>query len=688
MQVFCSPLPWRLDRAAATAFLFAAVAAVVGLPTNARCEEAGRLVLAADGTSDYQVVLPDEAPTERIAACLRETARLVQAAFRANGFEIPVVSESDRDPAKPALFLGNTRFAREHGVDVSKLQGWGYVLKAAGRNVLIVGRDEPSPVKTQDRRRGTWDRVGTAKGVVDFLRQYVGVRFLYPELPAYNPVSAAARVDWQRTPAVEFLPTKTVAVPADLNVEKTPWLSFNTAHPARGSFYDLAMNRFPRVDQAFGGHTYWRAIPPEKYRKTHPEYFALIRGKRLLEGSGQYCISNPEVQELIYRDLVRLADAGYRVVDLAQPDGFRPCQCKQCYDLYGTGNDWGEKLWIFHRKLAERLLKDRPGVVVRMISYIQTARPPKTFKQFPANTQIMLTGTNEEDIALWKDYVVPGGFSGYVYNWCPNLGTRYTPMRTPLFIEAQARRLYRAGIQALYRDGPGQLYGLEGPVYYVMGRMFDDPENNHAAELMVEFCEAAFGKAARPMQRFYDQLYHAIELYSDYLGTRCPAWAYRDIYGRRHKYLSDPFRLIGFLYTPRILAALETQLAAAERLARAEKVHARLALVRTEFENLKHLVKVVHLYHAYQVAPDRHALERVLDAVDARNAFIASLYQPPYRKRVLATWGLVLFPPPGHDANHLRLAYDRYQEPYSKTPLNWDTEAKRKELSRGAASAE
>ena len=657
--------------------------ALAGGPTALYGAEAAQVVLAADGRCEYQVVVPDAYPSDAIASCLRETARLVQAAFQANRFDLAVVSERDRDAAQPAVFLGNTRFARRHDVVVSKLEGWGYVLKAVGRDLIIAGRDEPSPVQRQNRRRGTWDRIGTAKGVVDFLRDYCGVRFLYPELPAFNPVSGAAQIDWHKTPALEFLPRKTITVPADLNLENTPWLSFNTAHPARGSFYDLAMNRFPRVDEAFGGHTYWRAIPPEKYRQTHPEYFALIRGKRLLEGSGQYCISNPDVQELIYRDLVRLADSGYRVVDLAQPDGFRPCQCKDCNELYGT-DDWGEKLWIFHRKLAERLLKDRPGVQVRMISYIQTAGPPRTFTEFPANTQVMLTGTNEEDIAAWKDHEVPGGFAGYIYNWCPNLGTRYTPMRTLRFVEAQARRLYRAGIHALYRDGPGQLYGLEGPVYYIMGRMFDDPEHNRAADLMIEFCEAAFGNAARPMQHFYDQLYHAIELYSDFLGTRCPAWVYHDIYGRRHKYLSDPFRLIGFLYTPKLLAALETQLAAADRLARAEKVRARLALVRTELEYLKHLAKVVHLDHAYQIAPDRPALERLLDAIDARNAFIASLYDPAYRNQQLATWGFVLFPPPGHDANHLRLAYDRYQEPYSKTPLNWDTAAKRKERSSGS----
>ncbi len=659
-----------------SATLFVATVPILSAAGFHKIERA-ELELAADGKCPYQVVLPATFTNPTIGQCLEQTARLVQAAFLANGFDIAVVPEDERDTTKPGIYLSDTAFARRHGVELTKPEGWSYVYKVVGQDIIIAGRDQPAPVKTTNRRRPIWDRIGTAKGVADFLRQYVGVRFLYPDLSPRNPLSAANKVNWQQSPAIEFIPTARIAVPADLDVKRTPPIHFNTAYPARGSFFDIANNRFPRVDEAFGGHTYARAIPPAKYHKTHPEYFALLRGKRLLEGPGQYCISNPDVQKLIYRDLLRLADAGYQTVDLGQPDGFRACQCDDCAKLYETGDDWGEKLWIFHRKLAEQLLKDRPGTQIKIMSYIQTAKPPKSFHVFPANTKIMLTGTNDEDIAIWKDYTVPRGFTGYVYNWCPNLGSRYTPMRTPLFIESQIKRLYAAKIQSIYRDGPGALYGLEGPVYYVMGRMFDDPENNQAAALMQEFREAAFGKAARPMKRFYDDLYHAIELYSDYLGTRCPAWSYRTIHGHGRKYLSDPFRLLGFLYTPNVLASLETQLKLAERLAKSTKVRARLALVRSEFEYTKHLAHVVHLYHAYQIQPDQALYDRLLDAIDARNALIASYYEPEYRKNMLATWGFILFPPAGHNEAHLRLAYDRYQEPFANTPLNWDTQAMR-----------
>lgn len=640
---------------------------------------AADLVLLSDGKSDYQIVVPDHVETELLTECLNQAARLVQTAFQANGAEVPVVREKNRDPAKPALFLGNTEFVRRQGVDVTELHDWSYVLRVVGQDVIIAGHDHPARGKTTNGRRPNWDRVSTAKAAVDFVRQYAGVRFLYPDIAPYNPVAAAANVDLLASPAIEFLPMETIAVPQELNTSKTPVLRLNTAHPAGGGFYDYAHNRFPRVDEVFGGHTWQRAVPPDTYFESHPEYFALINGQRLNPGdhNAQYCLSNPEVQELIYRDLAAWLDRGYGSVDLGQPDGFRACQCDACAKLYETGDDWGEKIWIFNRRIAERLYQSHPGGQVTMMSYILTAAPPKSFTKFPPNTCIMLTGTNEEDIAPWRGIEVPRGFTGYIYNWCPNLGSRYTPMRTPSFVEIQVKRLVTNHIQAIQRDGPGQLFGLEGPVYYVMGRMFDESEHNTAKDLMPEFCDAAFGRSAWYMRSFYDRLYHAITLYSDHIGTRCDVWTYQPIEGRKRKTVTDPFRLIGFLYTPRLLAALNADLSQAEQRANTDKVKTRLALVRTEFEYLRHLARVVHLYHAYEIQPDAASRDRLLDAIDARNTFIASLYGERGRPQPASDWSHVLFPFAGHDANHLRLAYDRYQEPYANTCLNWDTRAVR-----------
>jgi len=641
---------------------------------------AADLVLLNDGKSDYEIVVPDTLETLEMQALtdgLAQTARLLQTAFQANGAAVVVVAESQRDVSKPALVLGNTRFAQENGLDVTKLRDWAFVHRVIGRNIIIAGHDHLSRTLSDKSRRQNWDRFGTAKAAVDFARQFMGVRFLYPDLPGYTPVSGAAKIDLLASPAIEFVPIKAITVPESLNMTTTPPLRVNTAHPAGASFYDLAHNRFPRVDEQFGGHTWERAVPADLFAE-HPEFFALISGSRAKpEGGAQYCLSNPEVQERIYRDLASWLDKGFESVDLGQPVGFRECQCEKCEALYGVGKDWSEKIWIFNRDVARRLDKSHPGRQLTMMSYILTAPPPKTFKVFPANTCVMLTGTNEGDIAPWRGIDVPRGFTGYVYNWCPNLGTRYTPMRTPGYVEQQVQRLALNRIQSLYRDGPGQLFGLEGPVYYTMGRMFDDPANNHAKDLVSEFCEAAFQNKsiAFYMRAFYDELYNAIALYSDHLGTRNDLWTYKllptDVRGR--KTVQDPFQLIAFLYTPRVLATMEGHLAQSEKLATTLKVKTRLALVRTEFDYLTHFARVVHLHQAYQMLPDTGSLHRLLDAIDARNTFITSLFIKGRQKE----WNHILFPFPGHDAKHLQLVHDGYQEPYANTCFNWDTKAMR-----------
>jgi hypothetical protein len=100
---------------------------------------AADLTLLSDGKSDYQIVVPDKLEAPAISECLNQTARLVQTAFKANGVDAAVITESQRDAAKPALLLGNTRFARQHGIDVTKLRDWSYVLRVVGKDVIIGG---------------------------------------------------------------------------------------------------------------------------------------------------------------------------------------------------------------------------------------------------------------------------------------------------------------------------------------------------------------------------------------------------------------------------------------------------------------------------------------------------------------------------------------------------------------------
>lgn len=635
------------------------------------------LVIADKGRSEYQIVLPDTFPTPAIQADLQQVARLLQAAFKANGAELSIVAEAGRDAAKPGVYLGDTAFARSQGVACT---GWTYVHKAVGHDIILAGCDESAPGRGAHRTNGSaFDRIGTAKAVTDFLQSHVGTRFLFPEQGGFVPLAGVAKVDLLNTPTIEYLPTPRIAVPPTLDVKKTPALEFDITWPPTVSFYHLAQNRFPNIDSTFGGHTWHRAVPcSEADFAKHPERFALLGGKRQRTGSEaqiQFCISNPDVQELLYQDLVKHLNMGFQNVDIGQPDGFRGCECEACAKLFGTGSDWSEKVWILHRNLAARAHEAFPERTVTIAVYAVTEVLPKTFDSFPPNVRLGMSGTRDHELAAWRNFGAPRGFSTYLYYWCPNMMPRYLPMRTPLYVENAAKRLLAANVHSIARDGNGGIaFGLEGPTYYTLGRMFDGPGAHTAKELVIEYVSAAFGKAGPAMLGFYDQLYNSLEIYARYMATRENGWNFVDMYGRGHKHLSTPESIIGFLYPVELLQGMEKQLALAEKTDLNPKALTRLALVRAEFEYLKGLVRAVHFYNAYQISPDAASLDRLLNAIETRRSAIDQLFA---KGNALKGWPLTLFPPTGHSADSLKLKHDGYQEPYKSSFLNWDTAAKR-----------
>jgi hypothetical protein len=60
----------------------------------------------------------------------------------------------------------------------------------------------------------------------------------------------------------------------------------------------LANNFRVAIAANTGGHTFTWLVPAKIYFDQHPEYFALIGGKRTAAGN-QLCTSNPEVKQLI-----------------------------------------------------------------------------------------------------------------------------------------------------------------------------------------------------------------------------------------------------------------------------------------------------------------------------------------------------------------------------------------------------
>ncbi len=142
-------------------------------------DTAPSLVLAENGKTDYQIVIPDKGKEEIVDNWLFAAAKLMQAAFEKNGFSIDVVEESAKVKDKPGIYLGATEFAKKSGIKVEQHDDWTYYHKAVGKDLIIAGNDKKDPVSTIKFTKTPLALLGTVKGVCDFLREYAGVRFLF-----------------------------------------------------------------------------------------------------------------------------------------------------------------------------------------------------------------------------------------------------------------------------------------------------------------------------------------------------------------------------------------------------------------------------------------------------------------------------------------------------------------------------
>lgn len=594
--------------------------------------------LTVTAASRYQILLPDLPQDSSVRKYLQEGAEMLQKALKAGlNMQVPIRPESKALPDMKAICIGDTRKAREAGINAKDHSDFGFTIAEKEGNIFIAGADMPRFGTPDRKKHWGYMLLGSVNGCVKFAEKYLNTRFLYP---GEN--------------GIDYAELKSVKLPAGLREKVTPKLIFTTRSP--GMLYSYANNAYGYGNfRSYGGHSYYSAVPAQKYGKSHPQYFAMQKKKRR-SVYNHLCISNPEVQELIYQEMVKWVKKGARAVQLAQTDGYRPCECDKCKAFGNTDNE-GEKLWILHRQLAERLYKEYPGHFAHIISYGPTKEPPKSFKEFPPNVIIELCTYTQETFDKWKNHRVEGGFTTYVYNWGSYNRMGFLPKRTPGFCADQVRLFMKNNVRGVYRCGFGENFGLEGPAYYVYGQMFNDCTQSEAL-LTDEFLRRAFHESYVPMKTFFDTLFARLAIYPAlHLQRAIP---------------KDPGVLITAVLSPDMIDILSRALAQAEKMAKTPKVKARLELVRVEFDYARNLAETLHLYNAYRINPTKSSLAPLVRSIEKRNALIKSFIdpkRPSTTRNYSKNWDLPIFnaPPIQQIRANGRL------NAVIKAPLNWNT---------------
>ncbi len=574
-----------------------------------------------DGKSPYQIVLPDRCDNPGTEEHLMAAAQCLQKEFRtASGVTLPIRKESAMIGNQPGIFIGDTAMTRRCGIETESMKDFSYRIVVRDGNIFLAGNDCHG---LHGKKKEGYSRylLGSVKAVVVFMEDYLHTRFL---MTGETGIS---------TPGM-----KSLELPGNLDRSGTPRLNFASGR-GQSMMYDYANNNYGSgAYKGYGGHSYYSAVPEKEYFKTRPEYFALLGGVRV--GTGNHlCISNPQVQELVYREMLKQLDAGAETVEVGQTDGYNQCECEACRK-YGNTDDPGEKLWIFHRSLAERLQKDRPGKKALLISYGPTAEPPKTFDSFPENTLIEICDYSPESFRKWKKFSGIQGFTVYVYNWGDYPQPGFTARLSPEACADQVRLFAGNNIRGIYRCGFGELFGMEGPVYYLYGKLLENPDLS-PEKVLEDYYKNAFGEAAVPMRVFYNTLHERLNSY--YILNSAQRNEYSSAMKGKRILPENPRVILAYIYSPDLVETLEKNLSRAESMASDPKVKQRLALIRKEFDYTKNLASILHLYNAYRISPDKASFEKLASAIEARNAMIDSFYAKNGTMKGVPGWPEIRF---------------------------------------------
>lgn len=571
-----------------------------------------------NGQSRYAIAVPDGADEgERIG---RAATHLQTLLARSSGVTLPIVKEGALKIGQPAIFLGATKAAGQAGITGAQMDEWAFAQRAVGANLILAGHDDDLGVSG----RPELESLGTLKAVTSWLEEGVGVRYLLPG------------------PNGTYVPKlQRVAFDDALNAQGQAHMEYITGRSPNDVYYGTANGYWGgQAAILYGGHSHKDAVSLAKYGKTHPEYFAAdAKGNRLVNGKAgftQVCLSNAAVQQLLVAEMEKQFKRGYQTVLLGQNDGQNSCKCDQCKAIHA---DPAERLWIVHRGIAEQMKVRHPDKTVLLLSYGLTDLPPKTFDKFPDNTAILLTRTLQADFDKWKGYA--NRFDVYIYNWGNFQITGYGPKREPIFLERQMERFHEANVRGIYLCGGFENLGLEGPNYYLYGKL---SQNIKAPvdETLDEFYRLGYGKAYEPMKRFFQTLNKQMEDFSIYQPTPKTGLlrdtVFRDVNPLFRDNAPDQinntkvFPSIEMTYQhffPReVVAKMQASLEEARALESDPMVQARFDLIDREWHYVRDLLAIFDAHDVYKANPTWANFDAIEAAVKAREARIESWMGP------------------------------------------------------------
>ena len=315
---------------------------LLGALTGLSGSATAQVHLIKNGKSKSAIVLTENNTESRTAANL-----LNRFIHETSGCSLPIVEKSK--PRKGDIVL---RFT-----DTAPVNSDGFKLSTDHGMLTIEGKDK-----------------GIVYGAVTVLEDYFGV-------------------DYWGENEYRIRPSKEIVIPETNRIENPAFTYRQTQNYAleTDTIYKW-WNRLevPKEEFAAGYwvHTFDKLLPSAVYGETHPEYYAYFNGKRNPGKASQWCLSNPEVFEIVAQriDSIFKANPQQDLICVSQNDGnYTNCTCPACKATDEYEGALSGSVIHFLNKLADRF----PDKRFATLAYLYTMNPPKHVKPRP-NVVVML----------------------------------------------------------------------------------------------------------------------------------------------------------------------------------------------------------------------------------------------------------------------------------------------------------
>jgi hypothetical protein len=435
-------------------------------------------VFVDHGRPAARIEIPvDAGPVIRRAADILQTS-----IFKMTGVDLPVVPVREPDkPGAAALGFPQGDLPPVIGSSLASLRPDGFAIATAQGNFYAAGGSGR----------------GLVYGVVHLLEKYYGCRKFSPTAELFprrddlalgclfeadNPVNDVRIVNG------EFA----------LDPDYRDWMRLHTQTDLYGDGYYV--------------HTFQRLIPWRTYFAAHPEYFALVNGKRVID---QPCLSRPEVFDIVVAKLREemAAQPDKTIWSVSQNDNMSYCQCPECRKVIEEEGSPAGPLLRFVNRVAALF----PDKTISTLAY-QFSRPaPRATRPAP-NVEIMLctielnrslpmaedpsSASFVRDIADWSRL----SSNLYLWDYTVNFSHHVSPFPNLHVLQPNIRFFVDHGVRKHFQQtntSPG--HESSELKSYLLARLLWDPGTD-VDRTTNEFLTGYYGPAGPFIRRYIDAL--------------------------------------------------------------------------------------------------------------------------------------------------------------------------------------